>query len=324
MSRFVLSKASALCLLLVLFYSCDKPATKTSGLVTVSGTWNRDADKGVSLSKVEDGALVELSSCNLASDKSFAIAAPIKEEGFYVLSSDSKERYHNKFVFYIKPDDKLNVDVNDSTYVLTGENSKENKAMKRWHDFMFPLEDALYQSNNKKRVLSSDVFFPLLSKKLDASHAMGFDKTGNSVFDRAFDEYRELDLIHLMLSFYFEPRAKYPDIEQFPASYRDLSLARLSADTRLLRYPYGATMLGQLIYVTQRVHGLDYKEDYHKLLKNDTLIGEMSVQRALVNKTPQAFEEYEKQESPYILTEGQKRRMSNIMHMLLSKKDSGE
>ena len=106
----------------------------------VSGIWERSTPKSVKMFKVVNGNLSEVASSALDGEGRFNMQFTPEKEGFYVLGVSAKAT--DRYVFYLKPGDPLNVRVMKESYQLEGkENTPENLEMTRWHDFIFPLED---------------------------------------------------------------------------------------------------------------------------------------------------------------------------------------
>ena len=102
----------------------------------------------------------------------------------------SSSVFQNRYTFYMKPGDPLNVRILPESYELIGkENTAENKEMARWHDFIFPLEDkAVYFMGKHSTYVD---FFSLLEEKLDKLGSYKVKKTKNKVFDTTFADFRK-------------------------------------------------------------------------------------------------------------------------------------
>ncbi|MFV0482569.1 MAG: TlpA family protein disulfide reductase [Bacteroidales bacterium] len=298
----------------VLLSSCDNTSSNNSGPATISGKWDR-RDKVISLFKIEDGRTKEISNANLADDKSFAFAVPVKEEGFYVLGIVAPPRTlirkAHMYTFYLKPGDQLNVEVNDSTYVLTGENSKENKALAEWHDFMFPLEhEYFYDRSGEKPKPSTYVnYYPLAEKKLEEVKSFKPSKTKNAKFDASFAKFRDYDIMRLLVGFHFDPRPAHPQSEEYMPFLKSIDVSKITSDASLLQYPYGSVLLNQLLMMDKFAKGERFNGEFLDIVKSDTLIGEMVVARSGLVKSYNEFLEYAETNNKYIITDSQKERM---------------
>ncbi|MFV0506894.1 MAG: TlpA family protein disulfide reductase [Bacteroidales bacterium] len=304
----------SLILSVVLLSSCGGTSSSNSGPATISGKWDR-TDNALSLFKIEDGRTVEISNTKLADDKSFAFAVPLKEEGFYVLGTITPPRTLVKnthmYTFYLKPGDQLEVEVNDSTYSLVGNNTKENKAMEQWHNFVFPLENGFYfdRSVSKPRSSTYVSFYPVAEKKLEELKSLKIDETNNSKFDNVFAKFREYDLMHLLVGYHFLPRTAHPKAEEYLPYLKTLDLSKITSDAGLLEYPYGSSLLNQLLMINKFANGEKFKGEFIGVIKNDTLIGEMVVYQSRFIKSHNEFLEYIETNKKYIVTDSQKSRM---------------
>ncbi|MDR2907302.1 MAG: TlpA family protein disulfide reductase [Bacteroidales bacterium] len=198
----------------------------------VSGKWERRGGAEVSLFKVISGRLEKLNTCYLQSDKQFSFAFSQTEEGYYVIGLGSPMSRAAKYAFYFKPGDRLNLVVNDTNYVLVGENTKENKEMEAYHNFVEPLERMSFYMGIQTYV----DFFPLLDEKLEQPYQA--QPTGNAAFDASFAKWQKFDLMHCCVHFVASPRSAHPEGEDFADYYRALKFDELTANADVLVYPY--------------------------------------------------------------------------------------
>ena len=76
---------------------------------TVSGVWERGKTKAVKMFKiVEGGNLSEVATSALGEDGSFQMTFTPEQEGYFVLGTSSSV-FQNRYTFYMKPGDPLNV-----------------------------------------------------------------------------------------------------------------------------------------------------------------------------------------------------------------------
>lgn len=319
-------KGRCLLLLIVLLFSQGTSfAGSASGIAVINGTWKRSKDSSVALFKIVDGSMRQLANTNLQSENTFAIAVPVTGEGFYVLGSGTEAQAINKYVVYLKPGDVLNIAVNDSTYALVGENTPENKALEQWHNFMCPLELKARYLGFRKAGFSTYVdFFPELEVKAKARKSFKYTKTKNPAFEAAFADFRELDFLGSAVAFNFMPRTAHPETGDFTAYYKSLNLDEITSSAKLLKYPHGSHMISQVVFTAQKAQGKDPQTDYHSLIKNDTLIGEMALQRLNYIKSYRTFQDYVAAEGKYMLTDDQKARLEVVKVKLAQDNKEGE
>lgn len=294
-----------------------------SDLAVINGKWNRN-DDGVSLFKIIDGRLVEISSTTPTEDKSFALSLPLQDEGLYCLGTTKNKMYISRYAFYFKPGDILNVELNDSTYTLVGENTKENKALEQWHNFIQPMENDFFKINRKKINSTYANYYPLLEKKLSELKSLNIKNTGNPKFEALFEDFKKYDFMFLAVAFNYLPRMAHPKDEDFIQYYKDLDMGEITSNASILKYPQGSRLLSNLFFITQQLRGSDVHEDYHNIVKNDTLIGEIAVEQAVRFKSFQTFTDYEAKESKYILTDYQKAKMKTLKEKLSKDNKEGQ
>jgi hypothetical protein len=204
---------------------------QSNTLSTVSGVWNRRGSQ-VSLFQIISGRLEPLATYNLQADKTFGFAFTPTEPGFYVIGEGRPNLRTNKYIFFFNPGDRLNIVVNDTGFTLVGENSKENLAVKAWHDYILPLERmAFYQIGG-----TYVQFFPLLERTL--AQPFVAPNTGNKAFEEAFATYRTFDFMHTAINFTMLPASVHPKDEDFPNYYRTLKTADFVTNADILLYPY--------------------------------------------------------------------------------------
>ncbi len=300
-------------------------AQATKGIAVVNGTWERGTNDYVAMFKIVDGKMEEMTKANLPADKSFALAVQVSGEGMYVLGFGTTMQTDNKYPVYLKPGDVVNLAVNDTSYTLVGENTLENRALESWHNFVYPLELKSRYALYKRGAFSTYVdFFPMVEAKAKELKSFKYKKTKNPAFESAFEEYRELDFLSLAVGYNYKPRQAHPEGEDFTDYFKQLELDELTSTTKLFNYPFGSRLIRQLFMVTQKAQGRSKDEDYHAVIKNDTLIGEMSLETTRNLKSYKAYLVFEAQEKKYMLTDGQKARLEALKTSLAQVKTEGQ
>jgi len=146
----------------------------------------------ISLQKAKDGELISVTSFNTTkTNKRFQLAVPVKEEGFYYVSS---LRFRCRV--YLKPADKLELNIN----AFTGEydlisGSEENRWMEKWQKLALPITDygynrSVFQADtlNLERYIS--VYQNLQPAIKDLKSA---NKTSNARFNSLFVQSVDVD-----------------------------------------------------------------------------------------------------------------------------------
>lgn len=290
----------------------------------ITGTWDRKvAANKVTLFAVSNGALSELSTSTLNDKKEFAFVLNNTKPGFFVIGT-SPVNPANNYIFYFKPGDNLNVFVNDSSYVLVGENTPENKEMQRWHDLMYPIESkSLYFMKNESSYVD---FFPLLEEKLPIIQSYKPDYKANKEFDKAFANYRYFDLLNNALYFLATPRSAHPKGEDFIDFYKnDINLPSITATADILDYPYGMTILNlsrmQILFMSNLPSNEISKayDTYVALdrdlpnIVNSTVKGEVVLQDAKSIKSYEGLLDFQSKYGKYLVTDLQKSKFKDIL-----------
>ncbi|MFV0289407.1 MAG: TlpA family protein disulfide reductase [Mangrovibacterium sp.] len=298
----------ALCLLFAAA-SCSK-TDSNNNFATVNGKWERKGDK-VSFFKIVDGRLEELANSVVQDGGQFGFAVPINKEDFYVIGTPESKFQVTRYAFYFKPGDVLSVSVNDSCYALVGDNTVENQEVEKWHkEFIYPLESAFYMDKKTKRSTTYRHFFPVVEEVSNKLASFQPLKTKNELFNARFAEYRQVEMIYNMVMFNFMPRTNHPKFEDYPQAYHAINTDELTSDARILRFPFGASMLQQTLFLAKGLKGEQYQNlDYLTMLKNDTLIGELVVHELARVKSYAVFKEELENNQKYILTDDQKARV---------------
>lgn len=287
----------------------------------IEGTWNRGQAKTVKLYYPISGRLEERASYTLQDGGKFSFAFYPRQEGFYVLGDENAASLVNKYTFYFKPGDNLNVAVNDSTYMLVGKNTPENETMAKWHRLVQMLEwKAIYfmTGYGSKGLPGGSTyvdFFPLLDEV--AQQAKSFHaNTKNKTFNATFDKYKEVDVLFYAFTFISTPRSAHPQKEDFSDIYRSIDYGKLTETTFLFDLPYGARMLRDLSYMNSKLDGKGlsptWMDDFMQIIKNDTLKGELAISGSQRLKEYDGFVEFEKTYGKYMLTDDQKQRFKEI------------
>ena len=285
----------------------------------IRGTWKREgSEKTIRLFKVTHGRLEEIASSLTEKGGEFGFYFTPQYEGNYVIGTGAAQTTMDKYSFYFKGGDELNVSVNDSSYTLTGKNSRENIEITKWHDQLQPLEwKAVYFMRSNSTYVD---FFPDLQKFNQTVMKKPVVATGNKVFDQLFRERREFDLVFIATSFLFTPRAVHPSKEELLPYYKELHLQQFLGNTALLQYEFGNHFITNLQMVPMMTEGPDaFKkpvEEQLALASNDTMKGELLLLSLRSLKSYPVFDEVNRKYGKYIVTEDQKKRLTEFVAAL--------
>jgi thiol-disulfide isomerase/thioredoxin len=271
----------------------------------ISGVWERkETPREIVLFQVIQGRLEGVSVTLLQDDNSFAMAFAPPTEGFYVVGIGNPNIRADKYTFYFKPGDQLNFVVNDTSYTLVGENTRENIAMTAWHNFIQPLEWASFYGAN----VPYQTFFTLLEDRLN--NPFRATRTGNRKFDELFAKYRKFDFIHCAVNFVQTPFIDLPERVDFPRFFKELDITDFD-NTNILIFPY---RLLSNILLTQKMLSDDPILENNpnmplmEILTNDTLKGEIFLGILSVTSELSDLLAVNAKFARYIVTEDQKKR----------------
>ncbi len=315
-----MKKATLLILILLLSFGL----AYADNISIIEGTWNRRSTKEIKLFRVEDGALKEMASSQLLDNGKFYFAFVVPREAFYVIGLRENVP-SDAYTFYFKPGDCLNVTINDDSYVLTRENTPENKEMEKWHNFIFPIEQkSLYFMKNLSNYVD---FFPLLDEKLEMIVDYKVDYTSNATFSKLFESFRKFDLLHDALMLLTTPRSAHPQKEDFPDYYRDIELSDITSSDALLSYPYGLSIVSSYGLILPAIKFEKYTDEQMADLRNpitslkillpeikdEKIKGEIVLRQTSYLKSYDGFLDFEKQYGEYLITDNQKERLKSVI-----------
>jgi thiol-disulfide isomerase/thioredoxin len=299
--------------------------TPDSGsLTTISGKWTRGVPEKMYLYKVINGSLTEIASSAISDDSAFYFANKPSKGDFYYIGPGKLS--FNRYAFYLKPGDNLDFTVTSDSYILNGNNSPENRAVSKWHDFIQPLEwKAVYFDKENSTYVD---FFPLFEEKLKEIENYPKDVTGNPDFNRAFEEYRKFNLLDIALHFIYTPRTAHPEGDDFPAYYRNLNVADFTQTTAIMKYsPSGIENIEKIIFTALRFEDRKISNPVEaimekiSLIANDTLKGELALKFAATKKTLAGLIDYKEQYGKYLITKSQKSKLRELELALNDAKD---
>ncbi|MDR1762560.1 MAG: TlpA family protein disulfide reductase [Dysgonamonadaceae bacterium] len=287
-------------------------AGKTSGEpAMIQGKWTRGAlPEKIFLYKMDNGQLMEIASSAADADSIFYFVCKAAADGeFYYIGTGKLS--NNRYAFYLKPKDKLDFTINDSTVVLNGNaNSPENLEMSRWLKFMEPIENrAVYFTKFHSTYVD---FFPLLEEKFEALKSYPATTTKNKAFNAAFETYKKLNFESLALEYLFKPRTATPEGEDYPDYYRDLNIADITQNADLLTIPNGIDIPERIYFVQKWADGKSLGSQNEAIgnilgeIKNDTIKGLYVLKNAAGQRNYAAFEKFEENFGKYLTIESQK------------------
>ena len=316
----------SICLLLAIV--CIMPSLYSQKPSIVKGKWQRSKIEEVKLFSVENGKPNQIAAVRpQGAEGDFTIEFTPDKEGYYLLGLSSATS-QNRYPFYFKAGDHLNLVITEKSYTLVGDNTEENREMARWHDFIYPLEDKAIYFAGKNSTYQD--FFPLLESKLSELERYPVVITGNQVFNRSFENFTRNDLLSIALTFVQTPRSLHPKAGDFIDYYKKITIPSLTSTATLLDYPTGMNLLMQasmlVIQLDSNLTDQQRKQSYTDPLSlmlgpyssahivNDTIKGELVLAMARNNRSTSGFIDYESRYGKYILTHNQSTRWDQLKH----------
>ena len=269
-----------------------KTNTNLSAFSFVSGNLvNSSFGAGaISIQKITDGDMTSFTSSYTSNtNKRFQFVIPVKEEGFYYVSS---LRFRCRV--YLKPADELELNIDPFTgayYIVNG--SAENKLMESWQKLSWPITDYGYnRSTFQNDTLNFDNYVATY-QKLQPTFA-NFKNTSklsnerfNKLFNIAIDVDNEFAPIYLLscLSATTFGRTTSPskNFDEPPVFYKQFIQPGKFNNARILEVGEGMSYIN----LYQKLNlALIPKEEKKKLWKEDKMKIMMNV---ITNDTVKAF-----------------------------------
>lgn len=299
------------------FITCLAGLTYAQKSVTIEGSFSKDRYAEVKLFKVKDGTPHQIATSLPSAKGKFGFNFVPDYEGLYLVGTGNNIAPQGNYQFWLKPGDKLNIVLTDSSYQLVGAlNSKENQVLTQWYKLAWPIE---WKGIYFNKTMSTYVdFFPLLGKtlpKMDAwAKAQKLKPTGNKKFDAALQYIVNFDKAFYAINFLNTPRAAHPDPEEIPDYYSSFSLEKNFTNVaQVYAQPWGLRAFSSILMREQAVAGKrgNLKDPYSidqalKLIPNDTLKGDYILGKLKGNKDYGKYVEQKAMYEEYLLTDAQK------------------
>lgn len=284
----------------------------------IKGTWKRKAEGNkISLYKVTHGRLEELASTKPAKDGSFGFCFYPEYTGQYVIGTGAAVSAADKYPFWFAGGEELNLHVNDTSYALTGKNTRENIAITQWHDQIGQLEKIAVNFMTAPGTYVD--FFPLLERFNQQKQPA--TSTGNKSFDAQFIRWKNAQLAFISTSILFTPRSAHPKKEEIPSSYKNLQLAKFTGDASILGYYFGNNLLRNLemmpmVLTGEKLPSIATLSNQLEAITSDTMKGEIVLLNASRAKNYAEYAAMEKQYGKYLITDDQRNRGVEVVKNL--------
>src|SRR2546428_12292509 len=149
----------------------------------INGVSKTSKPSMVRLFKVVYGRTEEIAQTTPAANGSFNFKFQPEYKGYYAIGFGDSKDVLDKYKLYVKGNEKINLELNDTTYALTGTNTKENQVLEQWYKLAYKLERKSVYFNRGRRLMA--VFFPEQDNVLAKSKNWTVGKeTGNADFDQ--------------------------------------------------------------------------------------------------------------------------------------------
>lgn len=286
--------------------------------VTINGLWNREAKvapASIQLYQIHGGRIKEIASTNLSVEGKFGFIFHPETENYYVIGVGRADNPADKYRFYFKVNDELNIIVNDSSYQLIGKVSAENNVLEKWHQYTYDLQAmAIYFNRNKSTFRE---FFPSLENVYQKEMDRKWSSTGNGPFDASFAVLRKYELMFYAMEMVCTPapRREYPTRDDYSPFYANLNTEHYTATTQLMKEPWGnrtLTNLRRFVLLKRGEQGFYDTKDPLAGFLNDTIRGEIVLALANGLKSAVGYRDLYKHYGQYIVSGEQKERARNI------------
>lgn len=295
--------------------------------VEVTGKLKFSKPRTVKLFAVNEGKTTEIATITPSKTGDFGFHFFPEYEGLYVIGTGTVGSPNDNYKFYFKGGDKLAVNLLDSSYVLIGKlNSKENVVLTQWHNLVFPLEN---KAINFMKIQSTFVdYFPEQEEIVAKTKTFLNGKaTGNAKFDKSIKQFMAWDLACYATNFLNTPRSAHPAIEELSPYYEKLKTKDFTKNTAsAYAYPWGNRTINGLISLNMKQDGMKFLPGVEGVktnmtyVLNDTLKGDIALDRMANLKSFDKYDEFKKSFGQYFLIKSQKQRDLDILAPLATLK----
>ncbi|SFG67898.1 TlpA family protein disulfide reductase [Pedobacter insulae] len=279
--------------------------TAHSQITEINGVSKKKKPLTIKLFKIISGQLEEIAFVNSKFNASFKFKFKPDYKGYYVLGFGDSQDPKNKFKLYVKGNDRINLELNDSTYLLRGINTRENEVLSLWHKLAFNIE------RRSVYFIPSHLngFFPQLENLASKVKNWASGKeTNNAEFDELMKTTVEYDLAYFALAFISSSRASQPNVADYNPYLKNFKADQFLQNARLYNFPYGTIMLKNLVSFKNRNLREPNLEMAVMSIGNDTLKGEYVLSEASILKSYTSYQDMIGSYEKYFLTEDQKTR----------------
>ncbi|HAH74537.1 TlpA family protein disulfide reductase [Butyricimonas virosa] len=288
---------------LLLCVLCVSAALFGQKTTTVKGFVKQKRNSVVKLFTVENGQCKVLLTTPIESDGAYCFSFVPEKPGFYAISD-----FRVNYPIYVTGGEQINIDLLEKKAVLTGENTKKNKALYQWEDFANSIR---YQSV-VTMVLQTTYkeFFPEFTEfitKIDS--IKGAISSGDTEFDALIRKKIDYDLDFYASMFLMTPRTVHPQRSDWPTFYNTIISDKKFTSDDVLQFPEGLSMINAYVNFSMR---MEVPNAGMEILNNDRLRGEAFLWKLQASRVRSDFDNYMEAEGKYLATDDQKARAKAI------------
>ena len=270
---------------------------------TIKGFVKQKRNSIVKLFSVEKGECKTLLTSNIGDDGAYEFSFVPEEPGFYAISD-----FRVNYPIYVKGGEQINVDLLEKKAVLTGENTRENKALYQWEDFANSIR---YQSVVPLVMQTTyKEFFPEFTEFLTKIDSIkGAISSGDLEFDALIRKKIDYDVDYYAMMFLMTPRTAHPQRSDWPAFYDTIISDKKFTSDEVLQFPTGLSMINAYINFSMKIEA---PRAGFEILNNERLRGEAVLSKLQYARVRADFDNYMETDEKYLATDDQKARAKMI------------
>lgn len=285
--------------------------------VVIAGHVSPEGSKQILLYQVRDGGLCYYDSTEVNGNGKFELKTEIDKEGFYTIGGNQKQQ----FSIYLKPGDKVNIEITDWQARLSGKNSPENRWLYDWENAVAEVRSESFFYDKVPvagRMIYSD-FFPLLEKVADEMQIfLTRSSIGNEKFNRLMRSKIRYDMDFYALCYLKAHRLYSFEMSDLSPYYQTIVSEDKYRECDVLELPWGRQILIEYINFALRndPSGDFSDEKAFSYLEKDCLKGEYVLHKAEKYKS---YDEYVRMLDKYkdwFTLPSQKVRLESIQERL--------
>ncbi len=190
------------------------------GKVKIYGTADTSAFGEVQVFKVTNiNPDLAIAKSNISDNGTYNLEFTIDKEGLYQIGGFYNTGGSNIHEIYLKPGEKINMNLTNKKYEFVGKVSPENQKLKTWFDRMVPLMNQAYFMGKG----TAEGFFSKAQKLADdIPSIIASAKTNNPSFDKFFADFVKSDLGTTSIYYLYNRTAnKVPDTYPYFQTLKD-------------------------------------------------------------------------------------------------------